>query len=228
MRGLPTIVFDLDGTLVDSAPDLTAALNHVMTESGCGRFTIGEVRNLVGRGARVLIERGLRHHGRDPAPIEVDRLLGLFLEYYGSHLADETKPFAGVPEILEIFSRRGTRLAVCTNKSEDLSRKLLRLLDLDRYFPVVLGGDSLPVRKPDPLHLTETIRRAGGEIENALMIGDSTSDVGAARSAAIPVIAVSFGYHDRPVRDLGADLIINHFDELPAAAARLVSGFLSR
>ena len=218
-----TIVFDLDGTLVDSAPDLTASLNHVMTEQGCGQFTIGEVRNLVGRGARVLIERGLRHQGREVDAAGIDRLLALFLDYYGDHLADETRPFDGLIQSLDELSGRGVRLAVCTNKSEDLSRKLLRLLDLDRFFPVVLGGDSLPVRKPDPLHLTETIRRAGGDVANALMIGDSLSDIGAAKSAAVPVIAVSFGYPDRPVAELGADLIIDHFRELPAAAARLLS-----
>lgn len=219
----PTIVFDLDGTLVDTAPDLMGALNHVLVEEGRAPLPLDMVRQVVGQGAAVMIERGLERTG---GPLPADRRQAMFhrfIAHYGDHIAVASRPFDGVREALQRFHDQGHRQAVCTNKPEALSKRLLSALSLDAYFAAVLGGDTLAVRKPDPTHLIETVRRAGGHPAHAVMVGDSHADVRAAKAAQIPVVAVSFGYTDIPARDLGADIVIDHFDALPDAVTELLA-----
>lgn len=227
MTSAPTIVFDLDGTLVDTAPDLTGALNRVLAEEGYKPVSPAETRRMVGHGARALIENALAAVGAQPDQGRVDRLFGRYLAHYGAHVADESAPFEGVRETLDALLASGARLAVCTNKSIGLSEDLLAALDMRRYFGAVLGGDSLTVRKPHPEHLIETVRRAGGRPDRAVMVGDSRPDVEAARGAGIPVVVVTFGYRDEPIEDLGADVIVDHYrDMLPALRRLAPPGFL--
>ncbi|MFZ5834276.1 MAG: phosphoglycolate phosphatase [Pseudomonadota bacterium] len=217
-----TIVFDLDGTLVDTAPDLTAALNHVLIHEGRPALDQTEVRNLVGHGARALITRGMSLHGPTPSEPELERMLQLFLRFYGDNIANHSKPFPGVRETMAHFRAGQARLGVCTNKPEGLSRDLLAALNMTQHFDAVLGSDSLSVRKPDPLHLLETIRQAGGDPARAVMIGDSATDIDTAKAANIPVVAVSFGYTLTPVHELGADLVIDRFEALTEVLPRLL------
>jgi phosphoglycolate phosphatase len=186
----PTILFDLDGTLVDSAPDLRAALNRLMASRGLGPFTLPEVVAMVGDGARALVERALAARGLTFDEAALDS----FLLDYTAHAAVETRPYPGVPEALETLSAAGWRLAVCTNKPEAAARELLRALDLMPRFAALGGGDSFPVRKPDPGHLLATLRLAGGEPGRAVMIGDHHNDIAAARGAGIPAIFAGWGY----------------------------------
>lgn len=209
-----TIVFDLDGTLVDTAPDLTAALNHVLSQEGYAPLPVAEVRNLVGHGARVLIERGMGLNGRSLSGEDMQRMFNQFIDYYGQNIATSSTPFPGVTRTLDYFRGRQARMGVCTNKPEALSLALLDALNLRGHFTAILGSDSLSVRKPDPAHLLETIRQAGGDPARAVMIGDSAVDIDTARAANIPVIAVSFGYSQTPVRALGAEIVIDSFEEL--------------
>ncbi len=212
-----TIVFDLDGTLIDTAPDLAAALNHVMDSIGHPPLPPTTVRGLVGHGARALIERGLATHGVQTSEAELQALLARFLGFYGENIATGSKPFPGVETTLAHLRARQARLAVCTNKPAGLSNKLFAALGMGTEFAAVLGGDSLAVKKPDPLHVIETIRQAGGDPARAVMVGDSAADIDSAKAAGVPSIAVSFGYTLVPVHDLGADLVIDRFDDLISA-----------
>ncbi len=221
MQGRSALVFDLDGTLIDTAPDLTGALNVTLESLGLPVVDQEEVRNMVGRGARVLIERGLLAADVAPEEALIEQALNTFLTYYGEHIADRSKPFEGVIETLEHFARNGARMGVCTNKPRGLSVKLLEELDLIGYFPVVLGADSVENRKPHPQHLLKTIAELAHGPHQAVMIGDSPADVSAARAAGVPVIVVSFGYSEIAAHDLGADLVIDRFAQLPEAIKRL-------
>jgi phosphoglycolate phosphatase len=216
-----TIVFDLDGTLVDTAPDLTAALNAVMAREGRPLVPLDDVRHMVGRGARVLIERAMKASGSPAEPNDIADLVQHFIAHYDANIALTSRPFDGVEELARRLGSRGHRLGICTNKPESLSLKLLRELRLNALFPVVLGADSRPYRKPDPRHLLDTISELGGRPESAVLIGDSETDVMTARAANVPVVVVSFGYTEIPVHDLGADAVIDHFDALEQALARL-------
>src|SRR5438034_8221054 len=162
MIGAPTIVFDLDGTLVDTAPDLVATLNTIFAREGLPPVAYERARNLVGGGARAMIERGLKAEGRKLAAAEIDRLFCDFIEHYGAHIADRSRPFVGVETALDELVRRGCRLAVCTNKLEWLSIRLLDALGLAQRFAAICGADTFGVQKPDPEILRRTIGRAGG------------------------------------------------------------------
>jgi phosphoglycolate phosphatase len=216
-----TLVFDLDGTLVDTAPDLIAATNHALSDLGLGPVAGSTIRPHIGRGARHMIVEGLRQSGTTLSDAEVERLLARFLVYYEANIAVESRPFAGAVGALTKFRDAGARLAVCTNKREDLSRTLLRALEIDHFFAGLAGRDTFPVSKPDPGHFTGAVRLAGGEPARAIMIGDTTVDVATAKAARVPVIACSFGYCDVPATALDADAVIDHFDELEAAIASL-------
>ena len=168
----PTIAFDLDGTLVDSAPDLVATLNVVLAETGLGPVGLEHARNLVGGGARLMIERGLAQQGAKFSPAELDRMFARFLAYYEHHIADHSRPFPGAKIVLEELTRSGAILLVCTNKLERYSVKLLDAMGLATYFTVVAGADTFPVRKPNPGHLLLAIERAGGDPKAAVMVGD--------------------------------------------------------
>jgi phosphoglycolate phosphatase len=221
MTGFTTVVLDLDGTLVETAADLCGALNHVLADEGRPGIGVDEVRNLVGEGARKLIERGLAASGPPPSPEEVEARLPRFLDFYSANVARESAPFPGVRETLAALLDGGKRLGVCTNKPYEITCKLLRALDLDACFKAILGGDSLPVRKPDPGHLIGVMEALDAAPAETVMVGDSFIDVSCARNAGVAVIAVAYGYSRVAARELGADLVIEHFAELPEAMARL-------
>jgi phosphoglycolate phosphatase len=219
-----TVIFDLDGTLVDTAPDLTAALNAVMAWEGRPLVPLDDVRHMVGRGARVLIERAMESTGQPWDAATINELVAHFIEFYGANIAVTSRPFEGAEAMCRRLAARGLKLGICTNKPERLSLKLLEELKLIDLFPAVLGADSRPYRKPDPRHLLDTISALGGTPESAVMIGDSDTDVKTAQAAGIPVIVVSFGYTEIPVRELGGDLVIDHFDALEAALSKVKPG----
>jgi phosphoglycolate phosphatase len=217
-----TIVFDLDGTLVDTAPDLCAALNHALGVLGRPGVPADDVRHMVGHGARKLLEKGLAATGT-MTPDLVEAGVAPFLAFYADHVAVGSRPYPGVEAALVALSAAGSRLAICTNKPVALSRALVSALGWDARFAANLGYDSVPVPKPDPAHLFAAIAAAGGDPATTVFVGDSITDTTTARAAGIPVIAVSFGFSDRPVLDLGADLVIDHYDELLPALRRLVA-----
>jgi phosphoglycolate phosphatase len=220
----PIVVFDLDGTLVDTAPDLVATLNTIFAREGLAPVAYETARNMVGGGARMMIERGLAAEGRTLPALEVDRLFQDFIAHYGDHIADTSGPFQGVETALDELSRSGCRLAVCTNKLQWLSLRLLDLLGLSPRFAAICGPDTFGVSKPNPEILRGTIERAGGDIGRAIMVGDSGTDVATARAANVPVVAVDFGYTEVPAAELAADRIISRFADLPAAVFELLAG----
>ena len=212
------ILFDLDGTLVETAPDLCGAMNYTLSTLGLPPLRLEEVHSLVGDGARAMVSRGLAKHNFEA---DIDALFDIFIAYYGDHIADESFVFDGLMPSIKALHEAGVKLAVCTNKPESLSRKLLAALSIDHYFGAIVGGDTLDVRKPDPEHILATLRQLDVRPDRALMVGDSANDVNAAKAANVPVIAVTFGYTDIPAHELGADQVIEHFDTFPAALAKL-------
>ncbi|WEK49526.1 MAG: phosphoglycolate phosphatase [Candidatus Kaistia colombiensis] len=226
MNGIPSpmrpiLVFDLDGTLVDTATDLVATLNVILEQEGLAALRYEDARAMVGHGARVLIERGLAANNVTRDAATIDRLFDTYIAYYAAHIADTSRPFEGVVAALDHFAAEGWLLAVCTNKLEGLSKLLLDALGLSDRFAAICGADTFAARKPDPLALNETIRRAGGDPRRAVMIGDSKTDIDTAKAAGIPVVAVDFGYTPVPVTELGPDVVISHFDALKGAVAGL-------
>jgi phosphoglycolate phosphatase len=220
-----TIVFDLDGTLVDTAPDLAAATNHALSLVGLEPITVAGLHPFIGHGSRVMIDAGLRMRGVEMSDDEVTRLHEAFFAYYADHVADFSQPFEGVVEVLDRLRQAGARLAVCTNKLEKFSKQLLATLKLDWRFGTVAGRDTFKMCKPAPGHLTLTIEGVGGRVERAVMIGDSEVDIATAKAAGVPVIGVTFGYTPRPVHELGPDAIIDHYrDFMPALEAVLPRG----
>ena len=220
---LPRIIaFDLDGTLVDTAPDLIAALNHVLTREGLQPVPLKSARNMIGAGARKMIERGLEVADRSMSVAEIDRLMKDFVAYYGEHIADESRPFEGLETALDELEAQGFGFAVCTNKLEWLSKLLLDRLGLSKRFAAICGADTFGVSKPDPVILQQTLSQAGRPLSGAIMVGDAGPDVGVARRAGIPVIGVSFGYTDVPIAELKPDRLIGHFGQLPAAVNSLI------
>jgi phosphoglycolate phosphatase len=213
----PTIVFDLDGTLVDTAPDLVDTLNIILAREGLPSVPFDTARNMIGGGARTLIERGLQAKSRPGGVAEVDRLYKDFVAHYAEHLADRSQPFPGAIAAIEELAARGCRFAICTNKLEWLSVKLLDALGISRHFAAICGQDTFGVQKPDPQILLQTIRKAGGESGCAVMVGDSINDIEVARAAGVPVIAVDFGYTETPVSALDPDVVIGDFGKLRAA-----------
>ena len=218
----PVLVLDLDGTLVDTAADLVATLNAVLAGEGLAPVAFGDAVAMVGHGARAMRAAALGTAGRPPETERLDRLFRAFLDHYAAHLADHSRPYPGAVAALDRFAAAGWRLAVCTNKLEGLSRSLLAALGLADRFAVIAGQDTFAARKPDPLHLTETVRAAGGAAGRAVMVGDSVVDVETARAAGIPVVAVDFGYSAIPVREFGPDAVISGYGDLFAAATALL------
>ena len=216
-----TVVFDLDGTLVDTAPDLISALNFVLGREGLPPVPLHSARNMIGAGARKLIERGLDLKGRAASTSEITRLTEDFIGYYADHIADASRPFDGLESALDELARRGCRFAVCTNKLEWLSKLLLDRLGLSSRFSAICGADTFGVAKPDPAILQQTIARAGGNISSAIMVGDAGTDIGVARRAGVPVIGVEFGYTDVPIAELKPDRLIRHMSELREAVESL-------
>ena len=221
MTSRRTVVFDLDGTLVDTAPDLINALNFVLDREGLPPVPLHSARNMIGAGARKLIERGLEVEGREASPAELARLTDDFIGYYAEHIADTSRPFDGLDRALDDLAALGCRFAVCTNKLEWLSKRLLDRLNLSSRFSAICGADTFGVSKPDPAILRQTVARAGGELSSTVMVGDAGPDIGVARRAGVPVIGVSFGYTDVPIADLKPDRVIDHMGELKAAVESL-------
>jgi len=215
----PTIVFDLDGTLVDTAPDLVSTLNAIFTREGFAPLAYEAARNLVGGGARAMIARGIEAEGRALSSEKLEQLFADFNAHYSEHLADRSRPFPGLTDALDALSARGCQFAVCTNKVEGLSVRLLDKLRLANRFVAICGQDTFGIQKPDPEILRRTVRAAGGTLEKAIMIGDSIMDIRTARAAGVPIIAVDFGYSERPVAEFSPDRIISHFAELPGSIA---------
>lgn len=222
MTSARTVVFDLDGTLVDTAPDLINALNFVLDREGLAPVPLHAARTMIGAGARKLIERGLEVDGRAASVKDITRLTSDFIDYYAAHIADASRPFEGLEGALDDLSASGYRFAVCTNKLEWLSKLLLDQLGLSSRFSAICGADTFGVSKPDPAILQQTVARAGGQLSSAIMVGDAGPDVGVARRAGIPVIGVEFGYTEVPIADLKPDRLIGHFGELPAAVESLM------
>jgi phosphoglycolate phosphatase len=216
-----TIAFDLDGTLVDTAPDLIGALNTVLAEEGVAPVPLSAARRLIGRGAKGLIERGFEEAGRTPGA-EQARLVDRLVEVYLDRISEESAPFEGMEDALDILAAGGARLCVCTNKREGLSRSLLEALGLTGRFAAIVGSDSVPAAKPDAGHLIATVLAAGGDMARTVYVGDSETDLKTARAAGVPAIGVSFGYSESAIEDLGFDRLIHSYEELPAAAAELL------
>jgi len=219
----PLLVFDLDGTLVDSAPDLLATLDIVLGRHGFSAEADAGLRDGIGHGARHLIEYALHRRQIQLEEARLDQMHADFLRHYEEHIALHTRPYPGLPEALDRFAAAGWSFAVCTNKLEGLSVRLLMELGLAGRFAAICGGDTFPTRKPDPHHLLETIARAGGTPGNSAMVGDSRTDLDTARAARIAFVGVSFGYTPVPMADLRPDVLVDSFDELtPDLAARLL------
>jgi phosphoglycolate phosphatase len=221
MRG--TLVFDLDGTLAETAPDIMATLNHLLAREGLAVLPVSAARNLVGAGARALLERGFKAAGVVLTPERLDALFADFLVHYLDHVADLSFLYPGVEAALKTLAGEGYRLAICTNKPERHAVALVEKLGVMPLFAAVSGRETFPFCKPDPRHITETVRVAGGDVASAIMVGDSRTDLDAARAAGIPVIGVTFGYTDTPMVDLKPDRLIEHFDELAQAVRELAA-----
>lgn len=207
------VIFDLDGTLVDTAPDLMRATNHVLESLGRRPISMDEVRSFVGHGARALLTRGLAATGGLPEDYDVEPDYVRFVDYYSQNIAEGSTPFPGLIRLLDRLKAEGFGLGVCTNKLEGLSVQLLDALKLSPYFGAVVGPDTLGIAKPDPRPFREAVSRLGLVAPRALMVGDSETDILTARNAGVPVIAVPFGYTPKPVQDFGPDRMISHFDE---------------
>ena len=210
----PLLVFDLDGTLVDSAPDLLATLDAILPRHGFPGSRDPSLRNGIGHGARHLIEFALHRQGVTVDTPKLDAMHRDFLSYYEANICVETRLYPGIPRVLDRFAAAGWRFAVCTNKVESLSRLVVEKLGVSARFAALAGGDTFPTRKPDPAHLLGCISMAGGDRRRAIMVGDSRTDLDTARSAGVPVIGVSFGYTPVPMAELGPDLLIDSYDDL--------------
>ena len=213
------LVFDLDGTLVDSVPDLTNTLNKVLRERGYAPLTRAEVAPMVGDGVPALVARGFAARGGDDA--EAAEALPRYIQIYEANATALTRPYPGVRETLSELRRRGYRTAVCTNKLQQATMVVLEGLDLAGLFDGVAGGDRYPVRKPDPGHLLGLISELGGSAGHAVMIGDSENDAAVAHAASVPLVLMRYGYARVAPETLGADAVLDHFDELPATLERL-------
>lgn len=218
------VIFDLDGTLVDSKRDLVPTLNRVIAHDGVPPIPMEEVAHVVGQGAMAMIARAFAFHKTSLDPTRHKELLKLYLDDYEKHLADETVYFDGAVEAMDALARAGWQLHVCTNKFERFARKLLAALGGSDRFGVITGGDTFAVKKPDPGHLTETARLASVDPGRCIMVGDSINDIAAAKAAEMPVIAVDFGYSDVPAELLGADAVISSFAELPGRVKEMAMG----
>ncbi len=210
---LEALIFDLDGTLVDTAPDLHAATNHVLGLIDRPAISMAELRAFVGHGAMNLIERGVAATGDAVDQATLKKLHGNFLEYYGDNVADHSVVFDGLLAVLDKAQSRGLKMGVCTNKVEHLSHKLLTELNMMQKFGSLIGGNTLAVMKPDPAPLIEAATRLGVNPKNIMMVGDSETDIRTAQNAGVPVLAVTFGYTSQHVSAFNPTHMIDHYDE---------------
>lgn len=219
-----SLIFDLDGTLIDTAPDLVATLNHVLSLKDIAPLPYEIGRQTIGYGARRMIMRGLEVAGVSMTETTVSEMFDIFIEHYSANIATNSAAFQGVIEAIEHYRTKGWLCGICTNKREDLAVKLIKELKLHQHFDIIKGGDSYPVYKPDPGHLLGTIRDMNGAPEHAIMVGDSEADIMAAHNANIPVIAVSFGYSPVPVTDFKPTAIIDDYAQFSEAVERILPG----
>lgn len=217
-----TVVFDLDGTLVDTAPDLVRALNETLDLEGLPHLKLPVVRGMVGQGARVLIERAAALSGVSFSNDRLDQLTRAFIEFYRADIARHSEIFPGAAEALDSLAALGAKLAVCTNKRTDLSVQLLEALGFAERFSAIVGADAVADRKPHPDHYRAAVTRAGGVVRRSLMVGDTAADVAAARGAGAPVAVVAFGYSDGGAEKLGADALLHRYSELMQVTRRLL------
>jgi phosphoglycolate phosphatase len=217
------LIFDLDGTLIDSAPDVRAAANRVLVDAGRRPLTLDEVKNLIGQGGRALIENALALTGQPGTSDEIECGLENFLTTYAGNPSENTTVYPGAREALESFRADGVRLGICTNKPGRTTAAVIRALDLDRYFAVVSCGDAVPYRKPDGRHVLRVVDALGTRAQTTALIGDSENDISAAVAAGVRSVAVTFGYSHVPYDELGADALIDRFDELPTALERIAA-----
>ena len=216
------IAFDLDGTLVDTAPDLIGTLNVLLAGEGLAAFPVDEARPVIGRGARWMITRGFEAAGATLDDERTQALFDRFIAHYLEHIADESRPFPGCEATLDALKARGAKLVVCTNKLTGLSVALLEALGLASRFDAVIGSDSTPAIKPDARHLQTAVEAVGGTMARTVMVGDAAPDAGAAKAAGAALVLVSFGYTEIPVAELEPDILIGSYAELPAACERLL------
>jgi phosphoglycolate phosphatase len=216
------IAFDLDGTLVDTAPDIIGALNLVLREEGIKPYHLDEARPLIGRGALELLRRGFALAGHPLTPGQEQPLLDRLLKHYETHIDAFSKPFEGVVEAMDALSAAGAKLAVCTNKHTYLSVELIKRLGWSERFGSNRGSDSVPAKKPDAGHLQACVDDIGGDIKKTILVGDSETDFMTARNAGVPSILVSFGYSERPIQELDCDVLIDHYDALVDAIKTVI------
>ena len=213
------LVFDLDGTLVDTAPDLHAALNQMLRERGRSALSLPQVKRMIGDGVPALVARALAASGADPA--DAAGALPRFLELYEANATRLSRPYPKVLETLASLRQRGYRTSICTNKPQRATIAVVEGLGLGELFDGIAGGDRFPVRKPDPGHLLGLIGELDGRIEASAMIGDSENDAAVARAAGVPLVLMRYGYARVDPASLAADALLDHFSELPRALARL-------
>ncbi|MBN9055006.1 MAG: phosphoglycolate phosphatase [Rhizobiales bacterium] len=220
----PLVVFDLDGTLIDTAHDLVASLNHTIGLEGLEPVGYGDLTHLVGHGGQVMIRRAFALRGREITDTELQRMLAVFVEHYADAMPGVSMPYPGLTDAMDRLAASGYRLAVCPTKMGGLARRLVDGLGLTARFSAITGGDTFAVRKPDAEHLLGTISRAEADPMRTVMIGDSLNDMLVARNAGVPSIGVPFGYSDVPVAELEPNHVIAHFDELtPDLVERLIA-----
>lgn len=217
------LIFDLDGTLIDSAPDVCASANRVLESMGRRTLTLAETKGLIGQGGRVLMDKALKLTGRPGTPDEIERALEGFLVTYAGNPAEHTTVYPGVVDALDAFGAVGIRLGICTNKPTRTTGAVMAALGLEHHFDVVSCGDAVEHRKPDGRHVLGVVEALAATPNTAAMIGDSENDIAAARDAGVRSVAVSFGYAHAAPAELGADAVIDRFDELPAALLRIAS-----
>lgn len=214
MSHFSALLFDLDGTIIDSAPDVCASVNRVLEAMDRPPITVEDTKMLVGFGARTLVEKTLAMTGETGSEKDVDFLLNGFLDSYKRHPSEHSVIFPGARDALDLFAQNGIKLGICTNKPEATCFPVLEAFDLKRYFPTIICGDTLEFRKPDPRHVFHTLDEMGAVHSGAAFIGDSEADIEAANNANLPSILVSFGYCHVPFENLKTDAVIDHFDEL--------------
>jgi len=219
----PTIVYDLDGTLADTAEDLVATLNYLLGREGLAPLKVETAGSLLGAGARALIARGFAASGETLDPQTLEALFADYLAHYSEHIDVHTRLYPGVNKALATFARAGWRQAVCTNKLESPAKLLIAKLGIAERFAFICGQDTFGVGKPDAKPLLGTIAASAGVRKHAIMVGDSDTDIKTARAAGVPIIAVDFGYADVPVKELGPDRVISHFDQLLEACDALLA-----
>ncbi len=213
----PALIFDLDGTLIDSAPDVCASVNRVLEAGGRRALTLSETKDMVGWGGRVLVEKALALTGEPGTSEAIDRALESFLTTYADHPADNTIVFPGAIEALESLKAAGVKMAICTNKPAATTTPVLNVMGLNGFFDVVSCGDAVPHKKPDGRHVLHCVEQLGASIETAAMVGDSENDIRAAIDAGVRSVCVTFGYAHVPLDEIGADALIDHFDDLAGA-----------